>query len=146
MFGFLVQRYKDPDKLAVVPTETAVSSNLLAAKRGFFVDRPDTWSDYSSDNSPNVLVKVNEWDDQYWDVAEQLQKGIPDAHISTVWRVQNEALWFYYSFQKQRLVLNGIDANETAVWHGTSSTEPSVIYNDTQDGFMVQCSRNGAWG
>jgi hypothetical protein len=146
MFGFLVQRYKKSDKLASVLTETGVSSNLIDAKRGFFVDRPDTWSDCSSDNSLNVLVKVNESDDQYWDVAEQLHKNMPDAHISTVWRVQNEALWFYYSFQKQRLALNGIAANETAVWHGTSSTEPSVIHNDTQDGFMMQCARNGVWG
>ncbi len=42
--------------------------------------------------------------------------------------------------------MNGIDDTELAVWHGTSSLEPSVIYSDTQDGFMMQYSRPGLWG
>ena len=42
--------------------------------------------------------------------------------------------------------MNGIFHNERRVWHGTSSLEPSAIYDDRQDGFMMQFSKQGMWG
>ena len=69
-----------------------------------------------------------------------------DAHISMLWRVQNLSHWTHYSFHKMRFEINGIDNNERAVWHGTSDVDPAVIYDDKQDGFMIQCSRVGSWG
>ncbi len=115
--------------------------NILLRKREELQDTPDTWS-----ASSDILVEVLPEDDQYWNVARELRQSMVDAWISKVWRVQNKPLWNYYSFHKNRLAMNGIDDNELAVWHGTSLLEPSIIYTDTQDGFMMQCSRQGLWG
>lgn len=38
------------------------------------------------------------------------------------------------------------DHGERDVWHGTSSLDPSVIYDDQQDGFMMQFAARGFWG
>ena len=42
--------------------------------------------------------------------------------------------------------LNGKDPNEVSVWHGTSKLDPRMIYEDRQDGYMVQYSSKGMWG
>jgi ABC-type branched-subunit amino acid transport system substrate-binding protein len=115
--------------------------NKLILERGALVDKPDTWCD-----SDQILVDLGSHCDEYWEVAAKLRETMPDAHISQLWRVQNTALWSYYSFHKHRLALNGINTNELAVWHGTSKVDPNVIYNDTQDGFMMQYSNDGFWG
>jgi Ankyrin repeats (3 copies)/Ankyrin repeats (many copies) len=109
------------------------------------LERPSTWGNSPAD-STNVAVPVSQLDDQYWTVAQKLQETIPDAHISALWRIQNTALWWYYSFHKHRMALSGTAANEMALWHGTRQVDPSVIYNDQQDGFMVQHSKDGYWG
>jgi ABC-type branched-subunit amino acid transport system substrate-binding protein len=113
----------------------------LILRRGSLLNRPDTWS-----NSNKVLVEVDPCDDQYWDVSDQLQKTMRTAHISKLWRVQNSSLWSYYSFHMHRLLKSKIETNESAAWHGTSSMDPSVVYNDRQDGFMMQYSERGFWG
>lgn len=115
--------------------------NRLILERGNMMDKPDTWSD-----SDKVLVEVLPSEDQYWHVTNLLRETMNDAYVTKIWRVQNSALWSYYSFHKHRLAINGIDNNEAAVWHGTSNLDPSVIYCDQQDGFMMQYSRDGYWG
>jgi hypothetical protein len=40
----------------------------------------------------------------------------------------------------------GITENEWHVWHGTSGLDPAMIYNDKQDGFMMQFASAGFWG
>ena len=35
---------------------------------------------------------------------------------------------------------------EQVAWHGTSAMDPMVIYNDQQDGFMMQYASEGYWG
>ncbi|KAI2497146.1 hypothetical protein MHU86_17349 [Fragilaria crotonensis] len=113
----------------------------LMQKRAALIERPETWS-----GSNEVLVEVLPDDTQYWAVCNRLRGDMSDAHISKLWRIQNISIWTYYSFHKDRLEMNGIDHNEKTVWHGTSSVDPSVIYNDRQDGFMMQYSRSGLWG
>ncbi|KAI2502805.1 hypothetical protein MHU86_11629 [Fragilaria crotonensis] len=113
----------------------------LMQKRAALIEKPDTWS-----ASNDILVEVAPDDPQYWAVCNRLQEDMSDAHISKLWRIQNNSLWTYYSFHRDRLEMNGVDHNETSVWHGTSSVDPSVIYNDRQDGFMMQYSQSGYWG
>jgi hypothetical protein len=120
--------------------DDVIERNRMLLERPDFT-RPPSWSD-----SHQILVPLTPLDDAYWDVTCALQESMPDAHIALVWRVQNAALWSYYSFQQQRLAWNGINVNETWVWHGTSKRNPSVIYNDTQDGFMMQYANFGLWG
>jgi hypothetical protein len=123
--------------------------NYLEAKRTAslsptsiqMTEKPDTWSDCDE-----ILVEVPPDEDQYWQVAIRLQETMTDAHVSKLWRIQNTSLWTYYSFHKDRLSMNKIKHNERSVWHGTSSLDPAVIYNDRQDGFMMQFSQVGVWG
>lgn len=113
----------------------------LMQKRSELQEKPETWS-----NSDKILVEVPPDEEQYWEVAARMQKTMPDAHITKLWRIQNTSLWTYYSFHKDRLSMNGIKHNERSVWHGTSSLDPAAIYNDRQDGFMMQFSQIGLWG
>lgn len=105
----------------------------LILKRGAMEKKPSHWND-----STETLVGVTPDDEQYWAVADRLRKTMPDAHISSLWRVQNTSLWSYYSFHKDRLKMHEIDENERTVWHGTSALDPEVVYLDTHDGFMMQ--------
>ncbi len=113
----------------------------LILKRATLQEKPDTWSDCDA-----CLVEVTPGQDQYWQVAARLQETMADAHISKLWRIQNNSLWAYYLFHKNHLSMNTIKHNERSVWHGTSSLDPAVIYNDRQDGFMMQFSEVGLWG
>ena len=51
------------------------------------------------------MVELEPDDVQYWDVSDQLQASMGDAWISRVWRVQNKALWNFFTFHKGRLTL-----------------------------------------
>jgi hypothetical protein len=113
----------------------------LMKQRAQLVEKPNTWSE-----SDDGLVEVTPFDPQYWTVYNRMRRDMSDVHISKLWRIQNMSLWTYYTFHRDRLEMNGIDPNETTVWHGTSSVDPSTIYNDIHDGFMMQYSRSGLWG
>jgi Poly(ADP-ribose) polymerase catalytic domain/WWE domain len=98
-------------------------------------------------NSGTILVEVNPLEDEYWRVLGRLQREMPDARISRLWRIRNEPLSLYYQFHKDRLTMNGVaNHNEVEVWHGTRTVDPGVVYRDRQDGFMVQFAGVGTWG
>jgi hypothetical protein len=99
------------------------------------------WSDSNS-----ILVDILPYEDEYRKVADALTESIDDAHISRLWRIQNRSLWTYYSFHKDRLSMHGITHNETSVWHGTSTVDPAIIYNNKKVGFMMQYPQSGLWG
>jgi ABC-type branched-subunit amino acid transport system substrate-binding protein len=113
----------------------------LLLKRQSLQLMPDEWSD-----SKDILVKILPHEEEYRKVEDKLIESMSDAHISTLWRIQNRSLWTYYSFHKDRLAMNGIPHNEENVWHGTSSVDPAIIYNGKQDGFMIQFAQSGLWG
>lgn len=114
----------------------------LIMKRAALQETPATWSNDTLD----TLVPVPPEDEQYWAVLEKLRETMPDGHISKLWRVQNSSLWSYYSFHKDRLESNDVPSNERRVWHGTSTLDPSVVYDDQFDGFMMQFAASGLWG
>ena len=122
--------------------EARKKQKSLILKRADLQDTPATWTR----GSPRILNEIDPTSDEYWTVHKQLQESMKDAWISKLWRVQNESLWTFYSFHKDKLTMNGIQHAERSVWHGTSSLDPGVIFNDTQDGFMMQFSRRGFWG
>jgi len=113
----------------------------LIKERFRLQQRPETWTD-----TDKTLVEVMPSDSEYWDIFYRLRQDMPTAYIAKVWRVQNLPLWTYYSFHKDRFVSMDIDENEGSVWHGTTNLDPEVIYNDKQDGFMMQFSQKGFWG
>jgi Poly(ADP-ribose) polymerase catalytic domain/WWE domain len=111
-------------------------------------DRDKNPSNESADpDSGTILVEVNPLEDEYWRVLGRLQREMPDARISRLWRIRNEPLRLYYQFHKDRLTINGVaKPNEVEVWHGTRTLDPGVVYRDRQDGFMVQFAGVGTWG
>lgn len=115
--------------------------NSLILQRAQLQGMPDYWTETS-----DTIVEVSPNDEQYWEVLDLLQETMDDVHISKLWRCQNTSLWSYYSFHKDRLTNLGCGDGERRVWHGTSSLDPSVIYDDKQDGFMMQFASAGFWG
>jgi len=115
----------------------------LMARRAVMQEIPHTWDPRVPDDQNIIELQPN--DEQYWVVSDRLRETMQDAWVSKVWRIQNNDLWNYYSFHKGRLANQGFD-EERHVWHGTSGLDPSCIYNDQQDGFMMQFSAMGFWG
>jgi len=118
-----------------------VKKEMLIKERFQLQKKPETWT-----ASDEILIEVMPKDSQYWDVFEKLRQDMPDVYISKLWRVQNSSLWTYYSFHKDRFSSMKVKENERSVWHGTSDLDPAIIYNDKQDGFMMQFSQAGFWG
>ena len=102
---------------------------------------PDTWTD-----SKSTLVQVLPEEDEYWEVQKRLRESMNDAHIAKLWRVQNDSQWANFMLHKLRLEMQGVPVHERQVWHGTRSLDPGVIFNDKQDGFMMQHASVGMWG
>ena len=105
---------------------------------------PGTWDCSQTE----TLVEVLPTDAQYWDVHETFTKTMDtEAWLSKVWRIQNNSLFNFYSFHKNRLAGRcDVGHAERTVWHGTSQLDPSVVYSDAESGFMMQYSRGGFWG
>eukprot|EP01051_Picozoa_sp_SAG22_P003926 SAG22_NODE_201_length_15391_cov_7.662176_3_plen_491_part_00 len=77
-------------------------------------------------------------------------RGMHDAWITKLQRIQNSDLLTYYESQKQRIAKTpGAQdpltetARETKGWHGTSDFSAKNIYEDRQDGFMMQFGTEG---
>lgn len=71
------------------------------------------------------------------------------ATLIKLQRIQNKSLWDFYSARKTRMcTANGTPnpQERRGVWHGTRHNDPSVIYEDVQDGFMMQYCEAGMWG
>ncbi len=79
--------------------------------------------------------------------------GMHDAWITKLQRIQNPDLYTYYDSQKQRIgktpgatdVASG-EVKQVRGWHGTGGFPAENIYNDRQDGFMMQFASEGQWG
>ncbi|CAB9497904.1 TCDD-inducible poly [ADP-ribose] polymerase [Seminavis robusta] len=108
---------------------------------------PKTWAKNATGQNCE-LVPVLESSDEWRNVEEELTATLPQAKLYQVLRVQNEMLWEYFCFRKDRAtkLSGGGDPNVVRVWHGTRQTDPQVICKDKADGFMMQHSRCGMWG
>lgn len=105
---------------------------------------PTNWT--ITPKEDQILVDVSPFEEDHWMVQSRLSEHMPDAHISRLYRVQNRSLFAYYCFHKDRFSMHGIEHNELDVWHGTSYTDPEVICNDRETGFLMQLARMGFWG
>ena len=98
---------------------------------------PSSWTPQPPDQNC-VLVELAPSAPEYSTVKDRLAETMPLAVITKVERVQNIGLWDYYCIRRQKLRKElSADPKEVSVWHGTSRTDPSLIYTDRKDGFMV---------
>ncbi|CAB9514288.1 polymerase 11 [Seminavis robusta] len=111
---------------------------------------PPHWTD------DHGLVPVPVRSPEYLAVQKKMRETMNNdetCHITALYRVQNVGIWSYYVFRKNQLANKyGVDINdsdsltELDVWHGTSYLNPDVIYNDMQEGFMVNYAQQGMYG
>ena len=66
--------------------------------------------------------------------------------ITNIMSIQNVMLWQIFSMGlKQTETKNKIPADSQYLWHGSRTTEPSIIYKG-EEGFDVIYSSEGMWG
>ena len=110
------------------------------------------------------LIPVSQKEKEYWDVYDELTRapdprfkqtngqesdlrGMHDAWITKLERIQNIDLYANYDTMKDKLKRgNGVDSREVNGWHGTGNFDAANIYEDKQDGFMMQFASAGQWG
>jgi hypothetical protein len=95
-----------------------------------------------------ALVQVGRSSPEFRAVRDRMAATMPAASITKLERVQNVDLWDYYCLRRERMMklAGGVEPNEVSVWHGTGTTDPKAIYEDRQDGFMMQFCTSGMWG
>lgn len=115
---------------------------------------PDSWS-LQPPGQHCALVRVDEGTAEFDTVFARMTASLPSARIVKLERIQNVMLFDYYSMRRDRMVklAGGGEPKEVCVWHGTGNPlrsgdgiHPRVIYEDRQDGFMMQHSSEGMWG
>lgn len=67
------------------------------------------------------------------------------AKIISIKRVQNTEIWKNYCFAKHQLLLKG-NAEEKLLFHGSSATDPALIYEGKEEGFDLRFARGGFYG
>ena len=101
---------------------------------------PKTWTP-QSESQHCTLVPVGSGSSEWAAVESQMIVTMPTARLKQLERIQNVHLWEYYCSSKALMTnrAGGKDPNVVSVWHGTSSAnDPKLIYEDVQDGFMMQ--------
>jgi hypothetical protein len=67
------------------------------------------------------------------------------AKIISIKRLQNTETWKNYCFAKHQLLLKG-NAEELFLFHGSSTTDPCLIYEGKEEGFDLRFARGGYYG
>ena len=107
------------------------------------------------------MVNVNiptEWNDDYTtSFLQRIMVGSPEWEVIArlflkynrivlhIDRVTNVHQWYKYSQAKDRFLDLNQDPNELFVYHGTSTTDPSLIYS-SPEGLDFRYSNQGFWG
>jgi hypothetical protein len=126
--------------------ELGPSGGLASELHGTTQPVPQNWIAQPPDQNC-MLAPIVADTPEFEAVKERMIQTMPEAQIVKLERVQNVMLWQYYCMRQERMrSINGKDPNEVSVWHGTRSHDPKLIYEDMQDGFMMQYCTGGMWG
>ena len=108
------------------------------------VKHPDEWE---PDNNTFVIIKnVSRTSQEFERVQTRMHETMPDVIIEKLERIQNQWLWEKYAQHRTRIhKKNQGGINEKDLFHGTSETRPSLIYNG-EEGFDMRFSNGGMWG
>ena len=121
------------------------------ACRACGIERPGGFkapSDWAPQSKECELVALTAEDETFGTISARFHQTMPStSKICTIQRIQNQWLWRKYSTELACVAeKNGGLANMTrALFHGTSSTDPKLVYQG-EDGFDMRFSRNGMWG
>ena len=107
------------------------------------VKHPDEWE---PDDNPFVMKKVLSTSQEFWKVLTRMYETMPNVTITKLERIQNQWLWEKYAQHRTRIhKKNQGKIEEKDLFHGTSNTDPSLIYNG-EEGFDMRFCRRGMWG
>ena len=100
------------------------------------IDIPIDWT-FKEKKECSVLVEIypgsREWDE----ISRTF--NVNRCNIFRLERVENKHQWFKFTQTKARFLALEQEPNELTVYHGTSETDPSLIYTGTEglEGFWV---------
>ena len=104
---------------------------------------PAEWEPQTEDIE---LKSISEYTSEWSKVSQLFHATLSSAKIVKIERVQSKWLWEKYSQHSERMNRkNDGDINEKMLFHGTSDTPPSSIYQD-EEGFDMRYSNAGLWG
>jgi len=110
---------------------------------------PSNWKNMADKDFELVLLGN---DKEYQFVSQNFAKTIPNKNIKTIHRIQNAKFWRDFCQEKITLKKNRskynlmTDIKEEWLWHGTSNTDPSLIYAGLEECFDMQYANDGMWG
>lgn len=110
----------------------------------FAIQYPTHWT-----NNPQKIYihTLPAQSDLFCQISARFHDTLKGFTIDCIEQIENKWLWAKYSAQKSFLAqkLNRMDDTEKLLFHGTSKTEPSLIYT-SQDGFDPKFANDGLWG
>ena len=107
---------------------------------------PLFWSPQENDIE---IVMLDKGKEEYRTIRDTFLLSMPESCVIGIERIQNKKLFIRYAFQKALLLDknsgNEQNLNEQLLFHGTSKTPPSKIWQ-SEDGFDLRYCRWGMWG
>ena len=98
------------------------------------------------DQVESFLLDPVQESEEYERVTNQFLLTLPNAEILRVERIQNKLIMKRYFHRSQLMKDFGTeDLREELLFHGTSDTQPEVIYMG-DEGFDMRFSEKGFWG
>ena len=131
--------------LAVMAIHDEIITHQIESESDGAIEFPEEWEEMESDTTTKVFL-LNEGTDEWNHVAQKFNKTLPTSTIIQITRIQNKWLWEKYVFQHKRLkIKNSGRVNELELFHGTSTNDPKLIY-ENEDGFDMRYANSGMWG
>ena len=107
------------------------------------VKYPDEWE---PDDNPFVMKHVSRSSREFQKVLTRMYETMSNMSIMKLERIQNQWLWEKYAQHRTRIQKkNQGKIEEEDLFHGTSNTDPSLIYKG-EEGFDMRFSSGGTWG
>ena len=100
---------------------------------------PPNWVNFEEDSVLLYTVSRQEWEF----ISRPFHKT--RYNILKVERIQNRHLWLKYTQCRERFAALDQEANELSVYHGTSSTDPKLVYTGIE-GLDFRFAGEGLWG
>ena len=93
-------------------------------------------------------IKLNVLDKDYMMVEKLFFKSmaVDEIEIHYIHRIQNTSLYQLYFNAKSHLMQHKNLINERYLFHGSTVTNPKIIYNGKDCGFDMRVSNEGMWG
>mmetsp|Transcript_21735 Transcript_21735/g.24593 ORF Transcript_21735/g.24593 Transcript_21735/m.24593 type:complete len:362 (-) Transcript_21735:45-1130(-) len=121
----------------------AIATAKTTAAGAISLAVPSSWK--SGDQ--NQIWSLGSHHVEYGRIVAAFEKTLPGATVKKIEIIQNKHLWMRYSLLGRHMAARYDNKKRMTypLYHGTSSTDPKVIWN-SDEGFDSRCSSKGLWG